>query len=166
MDIFTQWAGVVAATVNKYARSVPSDHKDDLKQECFLAILEKQPAIDNITPQGPEHVKRYVIQICRNRIVDSLRKDGKHEDCVSLETGPFCPEHPVAKEDFGVSELELDEAVNTLPAHEQYLIRSIYFRNMTEKEVGVTLGKSQQWVNVEKQRAIGKLREILEEGTI
>jgi len=167
MDVFKLWSKTVKESVNRYAKGHPKETKEDCEQECFLRILESQDVIEEILKaKGTEGAKNYVYGICHNKIVELLSPYPKSVATVSSDDPTVMKgvqDHVSEYESvLGVSEQDLDEAVKQLPRTEQHVIRSLYFHNMSERDLARSMGKTQWWVQQVKKEATVQLRTILE----
>lgn len=160
MDIYEQWGKTVKDVISRYAKTQSKENKEDFEQDCFVHLLEKQHYIEKMAEESDTKAKHYVYGLCHNFILNLIRNIGKRNN-----TDPLQEAHNLKSEDFhgfGVSEQDLDVAVKLLPKLEQKIVRDLFFSSKTEKDVGASFDRSQNWVRTRKERAIQQLREILE----
>lgn len=163
------WQDIVEKTVNKLGRNFPSDVREDIKQDCWIAICQSRTLIDeHVETYGQVETRGYVIRICRNVVADAVAKCVKQLPTEPLETQfktPTQSQTEVKKSSdpfgFGVSTAELLDALNHLDKNQRFVIDCVFFRRMTEDQVGAEVNKSQQWVSKEKTAAIVALRKLL-----
>lgn len=170
MDIVILWGKTVKQAVDRYAKQSSKEDKQDYEQDCFVQILEFQDAVEKILKeQGLEAAKKYVYGICHNKITDIINPDRYPKSVITADS----IDDPVVKRQvqnhateyesvLGVSETDLDSAVKQLPRTEQHVIRSLYFHNMSERDLARSVGKTQWWVQQIKKFAIADLKRILE----
>jgi DNA-directed RNA polymerase specialized sigma24 family protein len=84
MSDITKWTPEIDRAVNSCVRTMPSEQKDDLRQECFLLLLQKQEAIAVVEAQGEDEARGYVFRIAKNCCLNMLRKN-KREDRVFVD---------------------------------------------------------------------------------
>lgn len=170
MEFVDKWGQTVTNAVNKYARSVRYEDKEDLRQECFLTIFNKIELISKIEEeQGDDATKKYVYTLCHNKIIDIMRATKGKNSEVSLDDKRNADEVdsiPAAETEFDVSEQTLDKAVEKLDTNQQFVIRAHYFRGQSEVDIASSLGQTKWWVQQIKKDGISQLREILETGEV
>lgn len=169
MEFVDKWGQTVTNAVNKYARSVRYEDKEDLRQECFLAIFNKMELISGVEQQGEDEAKKYVYKLCHNKIIDIMRATKGKNFEVSLDDKRNADEVdsiPAPVTEFNVSEQVLDRAVEKLDTHQQFVIRAHYFRGQSEVDIATSLGQTKWWVQQVKKDGISQLREILETGEV
>jgi RNA polymerase sigma factor (sigma-70 family) len=154
MDPVLKWKKEVEITVNKYARNHTYDQKEDLRQDCYLRILERSGMI----PQNDIEGRRYVIEICKSIIMMDTRKSQRRIPAEADVQDVPADSEPTP---FGISQLELRQAMDKLDPKSRYIIDSIFFRNKTETEVGDDLDSNRRKINYAKKLALDKLREVL-----
>lgn len=170
MEFVDKWGQTVTNAVNKYARSVRYEDKEDLRQECFMTIFNKMDLITNIeTEQGEDATKKYVYTLCHNKIIDIMRATKGRNSEVSLDDKRNADEAdsiPAPETEFDISEQTLDKAVEQLDTNQQFVIRAHYFRGQSEVDIASSLGQTKWWVQQVKKDGISNLREILETGEV
>lgn len=170
----TRWAKTIKDALNRFAKKIPSDIRDDFEQDCWVRLCEGEQKINEIEAnQGPVEVQKYVYAIVSNRIKDLVRIDKKRagifdmslsevrgEDEETDDEGILVEDDP--KPAYGISDRELDAAIKQLTREEQHIIRSQYFQGHTWKEMISNLDRSRGSVWSVRDSALQKLREILE----
>ncbi len=155
MDI-TQWQEVIAKAVNQYARNAKFDKKEDLKQECFLAIMTGEETII-----ASDNQQQAVFRLCRNTILKISRETPKREVSLSMPTVMNEADRHLIKVPEVPTE-DLEEALQSLSAEQQYVLRCSFFTGKTEKEIVKSMKTSARTVRRIKHDALETLRELLE----
>jgi RNA polymerase sigma factor (sigma-70 family) len=161
MDV-TRYTKQVETAVNKAARGASPDRKQDLKQDCFVALLEAYDYLARVAEEGEKMAGGAAYTIAYNRAIEILRTRPVLDAAVSINDLPY---EDVGSNAFleslfsgGITERDLDDAVKMLPKTEQFIIRSVFFKNVPEKELAASVGKSKRWVRDTKDNAITMLR--------
>jgi RNA polymerase sigma factor (sigma-70 family) len=164
MNDVSQWKDIIEKTVNKDARNFPADQREDIVQDCWLKLLEVHDQIDAVVAEKGEYDARgYVMEVCRNVVMDTLRKVVKQVKCEPLDNHIRQVPDKQDTNPFGVSRADLLEALDHLPQTSRFVIDCMFFRNMTEDQTGEQVGKSRIWIHREKVKAVGLLRDLLKE---
>lgn len=186
MDL-EQWEPQLKMALARHGAQLTPADREDMWQECFLALLQAEEAIARVTPQGRDSVEKYVYRIASNACVDMLRVKEKDKRIVDphyrdrsvdlMPTGDFlglaapdtllegvdkraCQElYRIA--DFGVSNADLEIALSDLEPGEQFVLRSLFFNGESERDIGKSMKKSQTWVRNRKDSGLKKLKEAL-----
>lgn len=150
--------------VQKYARWLPRQDKDDLWQEAELALfsakekLEKHP-----TPE------RLAYKIIRSCVVNVLRKiPPRSEDISDPNVIKKADKHNIVYPAIDVK-LDAEKAVhlvNQLPATEKFVLMMTFGLEdnpkFSEKELAELMKKPEVWVSRTKKKALLKLKAIME----
>lgn len=162
MDPVSRWTEIIEKTVRKEARNFPPEQREDIKQDCWLAVVESQTNIEAfISEHGDVEARGYVMRICRNVVVDAVKKSGRQFETSPLDNDTAHTEDKKDSNPFGVSKAELIDALDHLTRDQRFVIDCVFFRRMTEDQIGLDVKKSQQWVSKEKTAAILALRGLL-----
>ena len=162
MNDVSQWKDIIEKTVNKDARNFPADQREDIVQDCWLKILAVGDKIEAVVAEKGEYDARgYVMEVCRNVVMDALRKQAKQVPCEPTDSNIRYEEDKKDTTPFGISKAELRDSLDHLPTHARFIIDCLFFRNLTEDQTGAEIGKSQVWIHREKVKAIGLLRDLL-----
>ena len=125
------------------------DEIEDLVQEVLLTIHLKRGTWDQSRPIGP-----WVAAITRNKLVDVLRRRGRHitvpiEDFVdSLQAEDHAPELPSR---------EIDSLLARLTPHQREIVRSISLNGSSIRETADRLQMTEGAVRVTLHRALRTL---------
>lgn len=184
MDITTLWQPVIRLAVRQTARGLRASEREDLEQECFLALLEKQDTVLEVFGRNVKEGEKFAYTVCRNKILNILRAARHLTDCVPLNVelppdagSPDISGKPAGQMEtaiehynerksplertFGITEETLDKAVDRLETAEAHVIREFFFRDRTEQDIASSLGRSKWSVQQIKKRAIAHLRTLL-----
>lgn len=126
---------------------------DDLVSEIFRKAFEKVSSINN-------NPKAWLFTIARNTVIDFYRKrkDIASSDILDEYTHPNCFEQEIEKKE---EVYFLKNALSFLTKEELELINLHYFSDMTYREIGETLGKTEASVKSKVNRLKIKLKELL-----
>lgn len=128
---------------------------DDVSQEILLSVHKARHTYDGNRPLKP-----WLISIITFRVNDYLRKfyrDKTYEtfpidDNFDIEDENLVTESPIDNE-------EINRAISNLSQKQQEVIKLMYFKELSVKEVAVQLGYSESDVKVTAHRAYKILRE-------
>ena len=62
---------IVKKVVMRFGHDKTKEDREDFEQECEIVILEEKPTIDKLSE---EDQKKYIYIICKNRIINILKK--------------------------------------------------------------------------------------------
>ena len=147
-DIYQQYA----RTVYKYLLSLThsEDLAEELTQETFYQAIRSIDRFD-----GRSKVSTWLCGIAKNVYLSYVRKHPEHEDIDELEIPADSVEtHILASEE----RLELFKKLHELedPMREVVYLRA--FGDLSFKEIGEVLGKTENWARVTFYRGKEKLR--------
>ena len=145
---------------------VPQRNREDMEQECYIALLEKMKEGD------PD---RHAATICRSTIIDIWRK----ENYVNSREAPT--ERPNLRfeslsdpgverkamkigfpEGPEVTDEKMDEAIRSLPYQEYQIIYSLFVEGKTQQSTMKELGLSRRQLENRKKQGIEKLKKYFE----
>ncbi|MEW4354245.1 sigma-70 family RNA polymerase sigma factor [Streptococcus pneumoniae] len=126
---------------------------DDIAQDILVKILEA----DIVLPF--EKLRAWLYRTAVRAYIDKYRRDKHYHEILRQE---FFHRDELLKYDTKDYAL-LYQAVAELPQNYQLVIDCYYFQEMTVKEVGQVLGKSQSWVKISLYRGRKKLAALLKE---
>jgi RNA polymerase sigma factor (sigma-70 family) len=161
MSDVTRWESEVNRAVSKLSKGMTYEDKQDLKQDCYMALLEASDYLAGLDNSGA-----VAYTIAYNRIVEQRRDKSLLDEALPLDEMTY---EEKGDEAFmrGVlaspTEQGLDAAVESLPKTENFIIRSLYFKGMTERDVAKSVNKSRHWVRMEKAKAVDILKKYFEE---
>jgi RNA polymerase sigma-70 factor (ECF subfamily) len=148
-----------APLIYKYAMRLCHDHAqaDDIVGDVFSQLANQLAA-----GKGPkDNLRSYLYQMAYHRVVDISRKDKR---LVTIETAPL------PRSDFSMQEeqekltlrSELIEAIrNELTGDQQHVIILRFIEELSLQETAEIMGKDINNIKVIQNRAIGKLRQAL-----
>ena len=148
--------------VYRYIRSISQDGSlaEEVTQETFFKALEK---IDQF--RGDCDVRVWLCQIAKNTLYDHLKKQKKQllgdEKLEKIESaGGELLEEKLAQRSQA---MEIHKVLHRLsePYKEVFSLRT--FGELNFREIGMLIGKSENWARVTYYRARVKIREELEQ---
>ena len=161
MDIdVTKYEPVITATLANM--KIPKSQRDDMAQECYVALLEKQKHL------GGEDDLACAATICRSRIrnVWEKAKNQVKTDSMSLPRVYHKAEKVAAVEpnldELDVTTAELNDAVKTLDPEEAEVIKKLFVEGKTLKQAREELGVRKSTMLERRSRALAKLRTYFE----
>jgi len=138
-----------------YVRVGDRNEAEDLAGEVFVRALESSYKERGIPMQA------WLFKIAHNQVVDHLRKATKRKtvpiDTVQTETG----EDPVATAEKSIEIERVNEAMQKLTPEQREVVRLRFFGDLSSKEVGAIMRKSDGAVREMQRAAIEKLRGLL-----
>ena len=167
MDI-TKYQPVITETLKKLG--VPKSQREDLTQECYVALLKKQEQLEFGEKNGEDLTQASVI--CWGAIQDT-RKVNSH-DTVRKKSQTDSLSDPRTKHKaetitdlFSVGDLDrslmLEEALLSLPPDEYKVVYGVFFQGWTLDKAAEITGLTRDQVWRRKQQGIQKLREYFKE---
>lgn len=141
-------------------RNIPS-HQDaeDLLLEVFQVVFEKLPTMEN-TPR----LAAYLQAVAHNKMVDYYRKRGKHQLTTLEEVAETTYEREELAPEWLLLKSEqyahLQQAVNSLPATQQTILRLRFGHALRCKEIAKQLGKSENAVRMMLSRSLKQLKSL------
>ena len=156
LELYHQHAANVYRYI--YARVGNQQEAEDITSQVFLDAINGLHRLDrkeNFTP--------WIYTIARNKIVDSYRSGAKS---VSLDS---LPEFPDENKDMlaGVIQSEtqhkLAEVLSNLEPEQLELLRLRYAGELTYRQIGEVVGKSEAAVKMAATRLVGKLKAEMEQ---
>jgi len=148
-----------APRAHALARAIGRDsHADDIVQEAFLSVWRSRVAF------RPElgTVLAWVMGTVRNRAIDSLRRQGRHDDRRASAEG--IEQRLYAPNDLESEMTERDEAARLrrtlarLPATQRDVITLAYFGEMTTSEIATELSLPLGTIKGRMRLGLTKLR--------
>ena len=148
---------------------IPADQREDMSQECYVALLEKQSHIEKRIEAKEDY--KYVAQICRRKIM-YLWRTGQHPQRTKENPGPrlvslSLPKimHQVEKIPQPVAEVsdeELYGAIDSLPLDEYRVIYNVFVDGKSQRETAGDFGISRRQVANLVERGIKNLKKYFE----
>jgi RNA polymerase sigma-70 factor (ECF subfamily) len=150
--------------ISPYLRSlVAARHRDrrdveDTVQDILLTVHAVRQTYDPARPFGP-----WLVAIAQRRIVDHLRKRGRHagrETVLDEDHETFA--EPAANIEVDILDRrELHAAIESLPAGQRQAIKLLKLEEMSLKEASEATGTSATALKVATHRALTSLRKML-----
>jgi len=131
-----------------------TDAADDCVQEALVELARQR--------QSPEHVVAWLYRVVKHRALNAARGDRRRRERESRAMAERLPDNgqPVA---FGGDEVNAaTDALLQLESGERELIILRIWGNLTYEEIGAALGISTATAYRQYERALTKLRNILE----
>lgn len=150
-QLLASFVSALRATVTRVAGQSGSGTMDveDVVQETLLSIHLKRHTWDPGRPVAP-----WVMAIARNKVIDSLRRQGRRLH-VPLEFVAETLEAPTC--DGGLDRHDISTLVRKLKPREQFVVRSIALEENSIGDTAVSLGLSEGAVRVLLHRTFKKL---------
>ena len=130
---------------------------EDIAGEVFLKALE---SLKSYTERGIP-MQAWLFRIARNLVVDHLRKVAKRKT-VSIDTVEIASDiDPVTAVEKSMEIERLTKAMEQLTQQQREVLRLRFFGELTSKETGSILKKSDGAVREMQRAALEKLRNLL-----
>jgi RNA polymerase sigma-70 factor (ECF subfamily) len=132
---------------------------EDVVQEVFLKIWQQRAGLRDV-----ENFNAYIFRMCRNYVIDQLRKRSRE---TVLHSSLFRPDNGSVVEDPEDTLLrkevrqKLQEAIDQLPPQQQRIFLLHKEKGLQHQEIAVQLGLSVSTVQNHLFRAVGNIREFL-----
>ncbi len=140
-----------------YVRIGDKNEAEDLAGEVFLKALE---SLKSYKERGIP-MQAWLYRIAHNVSVDHLRKRGRIAT-VPIDDVPIeAREDPVATAEKSIEMERVNEAMQKLTTEQREVVRLRFFGDLSSKEVGAILRKSDGAVREMQRAAIEKLRGLL-----
>jgi len=154
---------IVKKVVMRFGHDKAKEDREDFEQECEIVILEEKDTIDKLSE---EDQKKYVYIICKNRIINLLKKT---KSSLSLSVEEVLreaenTEPKVQNMDEVVDSEAVTENLNKLPEPYATILALRYGIDCdprTLEEVAARFCKSPRWVQKQEVIALDRLREIM-----
>lgn len=131
----------------------PLSEAEDVVQEVLLAVHLKRGTWDSSRPLGP-----WLATIVRNKLVDSMRRRGRHADVPLDDVFGFLETPDEAHEVAG--RLDTEAALARLKNPQREIVRSISIEGDGIRETAVRLNMTEGAVRVALHRALKSLAGI------
>lgn len=122
---------------------------EDLRQECYVALLEKLTKDDD----------NWAAVVCKSRIIDIWESQGRKIKTDSLDDPKIL--HGALKvsvQEEGITEQQLLDSIKTLPDRASKIVRSVYVGGKKRSEVAKEFGVTPQRVSQILSSSVKKLR--------
>jgi RNA polymerase sigma factor (sigma-70 family) len=150
---------LIEKVIYKYARRIPWQDKEDLRQEANLALFVNREKINS---------PRLAYIIIRNTIIDSLRiRPPNTEDISDPGVVKKIDRQQIRQPsvDILIDATKAIECLNSLSSLHQFILESFFglggTTRHTETEIGELYGKDRYWVHREKEKALKELKEMM-----
>lgn len=128
---------------------VPLEDVEDVVQETLLAIHLKRHTWDDAAPVGP-----WVRAIARNKLIDSLRRRGRH---VAVPIEAIIDTMPAATPAETLDPRDAERLLSVLNGRQQEVVRAISVDGATIRQVAERLRTSEGAVRVALHRGLAAL---------
>lgn len=152
-DIYQSYA----MTVYKYLMTLcrDDDLAEELTQETFYQAIKSIKRFD-----GSCHISTWLCAIAKNQFLTYQRKHPKTADLEAYDAvSPSAEDESVAYE----NRVDLLRRLHLCPEPYREILYLRIFGNLSFKEIGDVLGKSENWARVTFYRGKEKLRKELED---
>lgn len=155
---------------------VKSGQKEDMTQECYIALLERQKHLEHGIEIG--RGEAYATSICTSRIWDIWKKDNQsrtgHKVRPHLRFDSLSDPraHRRASKVAAITQENtpqedkmlayLDDAILTLPFEVYQVIHQIFILGKTQVQAAESLGISERTVRTRSHRGVSQLRKYFE----
>ncbi len=140
-----------------YVRLNDRTEAEDLAGEVFVKALE---SLKSYKERGIP-MQAWLFRIAHNVLVDHLRKRGRIAT-VPIDGVPIeAREDPVATAEKSIEMERVNEAMRKLTTEQREVVRLRFFGDLSSKEVGAILRKSDGAVREMQRAAVEKLRGLL-----
>jgi RNA polymerase sigma-70 factor (ECF subfamily) len=138
------------------ARTGPNVEAEDIVQETLIAIHLKRHTWIESEPVGP-----WMRAIARHKLIDALRRRGRHVRISVEEIEDILPAEEVATD---YSRHDLERHLHRLPARQRGVIQAIALDGRSIRETAEALKISEGAVRVALHRGVGALAAIMQQG--
>ena len=163
----TEYKPVILKVLAKL--KVRKDRREDMLQECYLALVEKKDQLADPSIKSPS---AYVARVCRNRVVDIWWKENQadrdHElpsirfDSLSdPKTAHKASKIGLPSPDRATDE-ELQDAILSLPLDQYRVIYNIFFEGKSQEQTAEDLGLTRKRVRSIMERGVRNLKAYFE----
>lgn len=140
-----------------------TEEKEDLFQNIFIKLFEKDKKRIRMWKQKSKFTS-YLYMIVVNTVLDYLKSAGRkhsveYEDILERPELSLSFKNRYSQDDLFTLKL----AINSLNPDEKELIQLYYFQQLKEREIAAKLLKPLNTISSMKNRALKKLKNILEE---
>lgn len=165
----TQVEPEIALLYRKYAPAILSyvrhhitsqEDAEDLVVEVFLAAIESA----TFAPLSEKAKQSWLWRVTRNKVIDSYRRSKVRQSVdldqaieVLFEDEHFSPENAALRQE---AYMDLYTYLQTLPAHQQEILRMRFGQNLSCREIATALRKQENVVRVTLSRSLNLLRKI------
>ena len=155
-----QYKPVIAAVLARF--NLPAKDREDLAQECYLALLEKQDHLAAGIQKGTGD--QYASTICRTRVIDILRSQAKTVKADSL-TEPRTKhkaDKVAAPTKTKGPATEVHDAICSLSPKEAGVIYEHFVEGKTDVESAKEHGVRPRTLRYQRMKAVEKLKKYFE----
>lgn len=163
MDDVTKYKPIINKVLAKL--KVPRDQREDLTQECYIALLEQMK---------PEDTDGHVAVICRRKVAAIWRAEN-HTGGFDHEPSKHLPKYyslsdprtaykvsKIPALGVEVSDEKLYEAINLLPHSEFKVIYLLYVEGKTQEQAAVELQMTRSALRVQRDKGVKNLKKYFE----
>lgn len=159
----------------EWARSVAQSHHEDLTRYAFGICRNRERAEDAVQEtymrllkqdrrKIASHIKPWLLRVCRSRILDIARKEGRMSilDTPFMEQRPTDRPHPRQRAESTDLSSVLISLTEQLSSSQQDVLRLKFQNGLSYKEIAEVTGKSVNHVGVIIHQALKRLKSLAE----
>lgn len=159
------WAKQVALdhheTLSRYALGMCRNREraQDAVQETYLRLLKQDRKKIEL------HIKPWLLRVCRSRILDMARKEGRMSilDSTLIETRPDRNPTPAAAAENRDISRNLLNVIDELTFSQQEVLRLKFIAGLSYREIAEVTNKSVNHVGVALHQALKRLKALVQE---
>ena len=140
-----------------YGKLGSKEQAEDLAAQVFLEALQN---IDNYREMG-RPIIAWFVGIARNLAKTAIRKSNRTPQAAVSDSQSEVPSSFPDPAPLGVESLDLAKCLESLTAEQREVISLRFFADLTAREVGSVLGKTEQSVYALQVRAVASLRRAM-----
>lgn len=143
----------------RYAQTFLDDEDEakDVVSDVFQKIWDTWQVSEEEQQVPPSS---FLYTTVRNKCLDKLRHNKASENYASFVKATESLTTDREVEEFESRIAKLHEAIDSLPAYEQMVLRSVYFQRLSYKEAAAQLNMSENMVHKHMVKAFRLLREM------
>ncbi len=145
------------AQIYSFALYETRDHHaaEDVTEQVFLRALQALPRFDERGAEGASTFRTWLFRIARNAIANERRRDRRHPQApLELAAVVRAPDDPAATVADRDEALRAWDAIERLPEERRRALVLRFVEEMSAREIGEVLGRSEGAVRVLIHRAL------------
>jgi RNA polymerase sigma factor (sigma-70 family) len=148
----TRYERLVDTAIRKWGQGHSRVNREDLRQDCFVHLLEKSEKIEKVEAQSELDAVRYVSKALKHFVLNAVR--------------PASEDLPLSEVD-GHLKIEINsrfvDMLSSLSVVERDVLTLLFRDKASEAEVAEQYSQTRKWMRSTKARALKKLK-ALEDG--
>lgn len=139
-----------------------ADLVKDAVQELFIHIWQRRARLGNVS-----HIRNYLMVSLRHQILAMNREQNKSQNQLLEKLSQIIASHDspesslIAQEDLKEQEHDLTQAIENLPPRQREIIYLLYYKNLSQEEVGEMMSINLPSVYTLTWKAIKSLKKHL-----